>query len=148
MQTAKLSSAVNLRSGAIAGSGVIALLLCLVGLGGLVQASLHSIFGVLLWISVTAQFQRGTLLEHSTRDADLAAFSRQLSREVYLLLYLLFGANQVLGRPPENLRDYLAFGIVALATVHLLARRRYAALYQGFPTTSSTNESAIGVGRG
>jgi hypothetical protein len=129
-------------------SGAIALLLCLAGVGGLIHDSLHMIFGVLLWVAVITRFQRGSLLQHSTRDADLAAFSRQLSREVYVLLYLLVGANQIMGQPPENLRDYLAFGVVALVTIHVLARQRHAALYQGFPTTSTTNESAIGVGRG
>jgi hypothetical protein len=110
---------------------------------------LHALFGILLWIAVFAQFQR------EGKDV------RQLSRAVYLLLYLLFGVNQIVRigaslwhsqaqlaahpailQPPENLRDYLACGILALVSIHVMsalravnARRRQAR--QTYPARSS-----------
>jgi cytochrome b561 len=80
------------------------------------------------------------------QEADIRPFSRQLVRAVFLLLYVLFAASQLitlgvswwnrgtLGAlhpavqlPPENLRDYLAYGVCALLAIHGLAalqRRR------------------------
>jgi hypothetical protein len=63
---------------------------------------------------------------------------RQLSRAVYLLLYVLFGVSQIVRigatlwnsqaygashpailQPPENLCDYLAYGILALLSIRV-----------------------------
>jgi cytochrome b561 len=126
-----------------------AFLVCTVGIVGLMHDSwptsiqvrglnLHAVFGLLLWIMVIAQFQqaRSVSLVHG---ADLHSICRQLSRAVYFLLYIVFGANQfvrfavflwnratigathpAIVQPPENLRDYLAYGIVALLTIRAL----------------------------
>ncbi|MEO7205244.1 MAG: hypothetical protein ABI145_00305 [Steroidobacteraceae bacterium] len=65
---------------------------------------------------------------------------RRLSRRIFLLLYVLFGASQLVRMAavlwnsgaqgathpailpsPENLRDYLAYGVFALLTIRALA---------------------------
>ncbi|HEY0799632.1 MAG TPA: hypothetical protein VGD54_02245, partial [Steroidobacteraceae bacterium] len=102
--------------------------------------NLHPVFGMLLWIMVLAQFHKRASLSNLLHGADMHTVCRQLSRTVYLLLYVLFGVNQLIRagvvlwnggmhgaskpailQPPENLRDYLAYGIVALITIHALA---------------------------
>lgn len=130
---------------------VLALFVCAAGIAGLVHDSwpisvqwsginLHAVFGTLLWIMVLAQFHQRASLSNLMHGADMHAVCRQLSREVYLLLYVLFGVNQLIragvilwnGRmhgafthailqPPENMRDYLAYGVVALITIRALA---------------------------
>lgn len=80
--------------------------------------------------------------EADMHEAGMHELKRRLSRGVFLQLYILFGASQMLRiavmlwnsgpgashpatlPPPENLRDYLAYGIVALLTIHALAARR------------------------
>jgi hypothetical protein len=100
---------------------------------------LHEIFGAMLWLSVVAQFydaNRGPPLS----GAEVYKVCRRLSCQVYLLLYGLFGLSQlmrlaavlwnggaegashpVIVPPPENLRDYLAYGVLALLTIHVMA---------------------------
>jgi cytochrome b561 len=58
--------------------------------------NVSSLFGLLLWTLVIAQFR--VRMKHSAeiRAADLRDLSRQLSRTVYLLLYLIVGAKQVI----------------------------------------------------
>jgi cytochrome b561 len=100
----------------------LAVLVCGVGVAGLTLdawprpphgwINLHPLFGTLLLIAVIVQFQR--------REKDV----RQLSRAVYLLLYLLFAVNQLVRQPPENVRDYLAYGFLALLSIHLLSALR------------------------
>jgi cytochrome b561 len=159
-----------------------ALLVCSVGIVGLIHDSwpksaqgpwinLHVVFGLLLWILVVAQFQHARSAS-LINGANLHSFCRQLSRAVYFLLYILFGANQIVRagvflwnrgtwgalhpailQPPENLRDYLAYGIFALLTIRALAvlqshMLKHGGLPHGFPTTNTTNESAISAGRG
>ena len=140
---------VELKLGAIQ-VPALALFVGAVGIAGLVHDSwpstmqwswinLHAVFGMLLWIMVLAQFyQRAS--PTSLHGADMHSVCRQLSRAVYLLLYVVFGVNQLIRagvvfwnggmhgaskrailQPPENLRDYLAYGIVALITIHALA---------------------------
>jgi cytochrome b561 len=116
--------------------------------------NLHAVFGLLLWIMVVAQFQqaRSASLVHG---ADLHSNCRQSSRAVYFLLYIVFGANQIVRcavflwnratigamhpaivQPPENLRDYLAYGIVALLTIRALsALHRHMLKRAGLPST-------------
>ena len=138
----------------------VTLLVCAVGIAGLVRDSwpgavqgswihLHAVFGVLLWIMVVAQLQRAraTGLMHG---ANFDSSCRQLSRAVYLLLYVLFGADQIIRagvllwnretfgashpavvQPPENLRDYLAYGVLALLTIRTLAALHRRALKRG-----------------
>ncbi len=92
--------------------------------------SLHSLFGVLLWLSVIERFRRrfGQLTRGG--PAGIRAFSRRLSRRVYLLLYGLVFLSLTLGvvrsasHGPafsECARGYLAWGIAALATIHALS---------------------------
>jgi cytochrome b561 len=140
---------IELVRGAHARAWAFAFLVSTVGIVGLVHDSwpksvqvqwlnLHAVFGLLLWIMVVAQFQQarsGSLVQ----GADLRSICRQLSRAVYFLLYILFGANQIVRyavflwnraaigaahpaivQPVENLRDYLAYGIVALLTIRAL----------------------------
>ena len=139
----------------------VALLVCAVGIAGLLRDSwpgpvrepwidLHAVFGILLWIMVVAQFQQRARVPSLTREANFDSSCRQLSRAVYLLLYVLFGADQIIRagvplwnggtfgashpaivRPPENLRDYLAYGILALLTIRALAALQRRTLARG-----------------
>jgi cytochrome b561 len=128
-----------------------ALLVCTVGIAVLIydawpasvlrpRINLHAVFGLLLWIMVVVQFERGARSPSLLQQENFHLFCRRLARAVYLLLYILFGANQLIGfgvllwnrgslgalhpailQPPENLRDYLVYGIIALLTIHALA---------------------------
>ena len=101
--------------------------------------NLHAAFAVMLWTLVVAQFLRASLAAPLTVEAALT-LSRRLYRQVYLLLYVVFGAEQILriavswaisaakdaaiaplALPPENLRDYLAYGVIALLIIRALA---------------------------
>jgi cytochrome b561 len=111
------------------------------------RINLHAIFGALLWILMVAQFRQASLTGPALCGASVHELSRGLSRRVYLLLYVLFGASQLVRiaailwnsgtqgglhpailTPPENLRDYLAYGVFALLTIHILAAMQYHAL--------------------
>lgn len=159
-----------------------AFVVCSAGIAGLIHDSwpksgqgpgidLHVVFGLLLWILVVMQFHQANLASR-INAANLHSFCRQLSRAVYFLLYILFGASQIIRagvflwnrgtfgalhpavlQPPENLRDYLAYGILALLTIRALAMLhrhmlKRGGLAQRLPTTSTTNESAISAARG
>jgi cytochrome b561 len=130
---------------------LLALSFCAIGIAGLLQDSwpgelplpginLHAIFGAMLWLTVVAQFCRSNLGGPPLRAAGVQQLCRRLSRRVYLLLYVLFGVSllvrmaailwnggtQGASHPailptPENLRDYLAYGVFALLTIHALA---------------------------
>ena len=124
-----------------------ALPICAIGIAGQLRDSwpsalylptgLHALFGVTLWLMVLAQFRQA---QRSALGPGAAyALCRGLSRGVFLQLYILFGVSQILriavilwnrGRsgahmailqPPENLRDYLAYGVFALLTIQALA---------------------------
>jgi hypothetical protein len=101
--------------------------------------NLHAAFGMMLWTMVVAHFLRASLAAPLTAELALN-LSRRLSRLVYLLLYVVFGAEQVLRiamkytilatkdasgaaflPPPENLRDYFAYGVIALLVVRARA---------------------------
>ena len=128
----------------------LAMPLCAVGIAGLLQDSwpgaahlpgvnLHAIFGALLWLMVVAQFSHASLAGAPLCAAGVHELCRRLSRRVYLLLYFVFGASLLLriaailwnsGQgashpamlpPPENLRDFFAYGVFALLTIHALA---------------------------
>src|SRR5271163_3981667 len=119
-----------------------ALLVCVAGIACLVRDSwprpiesinFHAVFGVLLWIMVVVKFHQRARSSSLADAEDFRLVSRQLSRSVYILLYVVFGAEQVIRagaifwnsvefgasrpaipQPPENLRDFLVYGIVAL----------------------------------
>jgi cytochrome b561 len=129
----------------------LALSFCAIGLAGLLRDSwpgalplpgvnLHAIFGAMLWLMVVAQFCQENLGGPPLYAAGVHELCRRLSRRVYLLLYVLFGVSQLMrmaaifwnggtqgaSHPailpaPENLRDYLAYGVFALVTIHALA---------------------------
>jgi cytochrome b561 len=115
-------------------------LVCVVGIACLLRDNLHAVFGVLLWIMVVVKFRQGARSSNLVHAADFGLLSRQLSRQVYALLYAVFGAGQIMHaavffwnrgdfgasrpailQPQENLRDFLAYGIVALLTIRALA---------------------------
>jgi cytochrome b561 len=124
---------------------------------------LHAAFGMLLCLMVAMQFYEANLSAVPLSAAGFHALSRGLTRLVLLLLYVLFGLNSLVRiaalvwnsgvhgsaeaaiiQPPESLQDYLAYGVVALAIIHVLA----APMTQCSPTTSTTNELGISAGRG
>ena len=95
-------------------------------------ANFHALFGVLLWVAVVARFYRRLCQSPRMLPTDIRAFSRHLSRLVYLLLYVLMFLDLVIGTlravpkhtvigPPENFQSYLGYGLVALITIHGLA---------------------------
>ena len=104
--------------------------------------NLHAVFGVMLWLMVLAQFRQAARSALAPSGADMRELTRRLSRAVLLQLYILFGMSQIVRiavillnnsqdashkailQPPENLRDYLAYGILALLTIHALALRQ------------------------
>lgn len=124
--------------------------ICTVGTAGLLQDSwpgalmasginFHAIFGALLWLWVVVELGHASLAGMPLSVAAVHDLCRRLSRQVYLLLYLVFGLSQIVRiaallwnsgaagaahpaflPPPENLRDYLAYGVFALLTVHAL----------------------------
>ena len=124
-----------------------ALPICAIGVAGQLRDSwptalylptgLHALFGVMLWLMVLAQFRQA----HRSALGPSAAYAlcRGLARGVFLQLYILFGVSQILRiavilwnrgqssahmailQPPENLRDYLAYGVFALLTIQALA---------------------------
>ncbi len=106
----------------------------------LTGVNLHAIFGVMLWLVVVAQFSHATLAVRRLSGAGVHELCRHLSRRIYLLLYVLFGASQLVrlaailwnsgtqgaSHPavlaaPENLRDYLLYGVFALLSIRVLA---------------------------
>jgi hypothetical protein len=124
---------------------------------------LHAGFGMLLCLMVVAQFHAENLRAVASSGLTLRAFCRGLTRLVFLELYVLFGVNELVHvaarqwnkglhgsappailQPPESLRDYLAYGVVALIIILVLE----AWMTQRSPTTSTTKESAISAGRG
>lgn len=127
-----------------------AMLVYALGIAGLLQdawpaqlyrpwLNLHAVFGIALCVMVLGHFRRAT---QRADDADIAICCRQLSRTVYLMLYVLFGVDlltrMVLLRigamphlhgtalllPAENLRDYLAYGLAAVLSTRLMAAWR------------------------
>ncbi|MEP6545988.1 MAG: hypothetical protein ABJD53_00865 [Gammaproteobacteria bacterium] len=119
------------------------LLVAVVGTLGLIRDSLtdpapvacvnlHSLFGILLWLSVIARFHHRLNQLLPMRPADIRAFARHLSRRVYLLLYGLMFLNLSLGVMQaaihgafviraEHFQCYLADGVFAVITIHALA---------------------------
>jgi cytochrome b561 len=140
---------------------VTALVVLVVGIFGLLRDSwakpaleswfnVHALFGLLLCLSVVARFYWGLRRPALVSPIDLDAFTRHLSRMVYLLLYGLMGAKQLIGiatflwhggtfdfgwfqvnpriahhrtifASVEDFQVYLAYGVLALIIIHVLA---------------------------
>jgi cytochrome b561 len=128
-----------------------ALLVCLAGIAALLRDSwpnaapvqgnnLHGAFGALLWVMAVAHFRQTAGSWGFQNETPFDQLCRRPSRMVYLVLYVVFGAQQVIRagvllwnraapaaahpavlQPPENLRDFLAYGIIALLTIRGLA---------------------------
>ena len=84
---------------------------------------LHALFGSLLSVFVGAAFYRRVRHAPPTQIIELRNFSRRLSRMVYLLLYLVFGAVLLVHMPAwpsGDLRATLGYGIAALVMVRVL----------------------------
>jgi len=116
-------------------SNLASLLVLTVGLLGLFHDNLHVLFGVLLWVCVVARFYRHVRRLHPMQPVDIRTLVRDLSRWVYLLLYVLMFFCLSIGilrttphRPilesAEDFQSYLAYGLFALATIHALAAAR------------------------
>jgi cytochrome b561 len=124
---------------------------CAVGIAGLVRDSwpspvqghwinLHAAFGASLWALAVARFRQHAHTLGVPPELDFRRLCRQPSRTVYLVLYVVFGAEQVIRagallwnckalgtvhhavlQPPESLHDFLVYGIIALLTIRALA---------------------------
>lgn len=151
-----------------------ALTVCAVGAASLLQDTwpramhasdidLHAAYGVLLCLMVLAQFRAVNSRAAPLNNVNLHAFCRALTRLVFLMLYVLFGVNalvhvaamlwndglrgggqRALLQPPESLRVYLAYGVIALILIRVLE----AWMSQRSPTTNTTKELSISAGRG
>jgi hypothetical protein len=135
-----------------------ALALGVIGIAGLLRDSwpgaphlpgvnLHAIFGVMLWLMVVAQYRHSNLAGAPLSGPGAHELCRRISRRIYLWLYILFGTSQLVrmaailwnsGKQgathpailtsPENLRDYLAYGVFALLTIRILTALQCQAL--------------------
>jgi hypothetical protein len=101
-----------------------------------VSTQLHALFGLLLCAAIFSHFHKGMQHAALATPRDIAAFSRGLSRRVYLLMYVLLGLRIAMGldRPTmgldrprvlaaEGFHDYLICGVVALVLIRVLAAR-------------------------
>jgi cytochrome b561 len=123
--------------------------------------NIPSLFGLLLWILIIARFRGRMKHPAAIRAADLRELSRQLSRTVYLLLYLIIGAKQVINMvsivrhggsfdpglihtadcashdcpifaPTTDLQLILIYGLIALLIIRALALCIWLRLADGF----------------
>ena len=96
------------------------------------RGNLHVLFGVLLWLWVVARFYGRMHRAPGMVLADIRPFSRHLAHLVYLLLYGLMFCRLIMdvatAAPPgavlradEDFQSYLAYGVLALVTIHALA---------------------------
>ena len=100
----------------------------------------HALFGMLLNVSIIARFYSGMKYSPLLAPAGIRAFSRHLSRMVYLLLYTLMGLKLVIiaargsnFESIEGFRGYLAYGVIALVVIHALAARWHHLATHGTP---------------
>src|SRR5580698_932322 len=88
---------------------------------------MHAAFGALLLSMILVSFRQG-IAGGGLMDGAARALSRRLSRDLYLILYLMFGANLLVraavgaevSTPPDNLRIYFTYGLGALLTIRAL----------------------------
>jgi|SRR5882672_110379 len=93
--------------------------------------SLHALFGALLLIFVAVRFYQHVHRTPRMPPADIRAFSRYMSRTVYLLLYVLMFFDLIIGMwpgaprraaygPAVDFQSYLAYGVLALVAIRAL----------------------------
>lgn len=108
------------------------LLVLAVGVFGLIHDTFHVLFGVMLWVYIVAGFYRRIRQPQPMLPGEMSALVRDLSRRVYLVLYILMFFRIAIGilraapqRPiftaAEDFQSYLICGLIALATIHVLA---------------------------
>jgi TRAP-type uncharacterized transport system fused permease subunit len=88
------------------------------------MTALHALFGSFPSVFVVAAFHRRVRHVPPMQMEELRNFSRGLSRLVYLLLYVVFGALLLADmpvRPTADLRAALGSGIAALVMIRVLA---------------------------
>lgn len=103
------------------------------------KVALHALFGLLLWGLVAVRFRWWLKNSPPAQAADIRQFSRRLSRMVYLILYLVTGAMEVINivgalqdeaHPARNLailkptpdgQAFLICGLIALVSIRVLA---------------------------
>jgi cytochrome b561 len=94
--------------------------------------NVHALFGLLLCTSIIARFYWLSQRSAVVPQIEINAFARRLSRMVYLLLYGLLGVKQIINitikthhptlfAPVEDFQVYLAYGLLALVLIHVLA---------------------------
>jgi hypothetical protein len=99
--------------------------------------NVHAMFGVFLCSLVAARFHVRLTSAPRVLQADIRGLSRELSRMVYLFLYLVIGVRQIFGlanwlRPvgelefgnfaaDEDIRAVVAYGVVGLLLIRVLA---------------------------
>jgi hypothetical protein len=86
--------------------------------------NIHALFGLLLLGSVVARFLSETARSAPLQEADVRNLTRRLSRMVYLLLYLVAGLEQLIGRGVELRRDgafIVACALITLIVIRVLA---------------------------
>ena len=110
-------------------------------LAGVLQpkTAIHALFGLLLWGLVVVRFRWWLKYSPPAHAVDIRQFSRQLSRMVYLILYLVTGAMEIINvagalqgdphparnlailRPTPDGQAFLIGGLIALVAIRVLA---------------------------
>jgi cytochrome b561 len=91
--------------------------------------NIHALFGAVLCLSVAALFARQTRGAAPRSVPAIAAIARRLSREVYLVLYVLAAVRQFqclftsvsMADGMKGLQFYFAYGVLALGMIRILA---------------------------
>ncbi|HWG68800.1 MAG TPA: hypothetical protein VN692_05205 [Steroidobacteraceae bacterium] len=104
----------------------------------LVCMCLDLMFGLALWTQIVLRFYRRVNQSPVMQPSEVKAFSRRLSRMVYLLLYVLVFARQAIlmlspvwrggaigsshralwGGPPPTIPPFLVYGLAALVLIN------------------------------
>jgi hypothetical protein len=79
----------------------------------------YALFALLVAGLLTARFHWWLKYSPPLSAADIRLFSRGLSRTVYLVLYLIIGAQQIVNKPTSQ--AFVVYGLMALVLIRLLA---------------------------
>jgi hypothetical protein len=103
------------------------------------KTAFHVLFGALLCGLVVVRFRRWLKGSPPAHPPDIRRFTRQLSRMVYLVLYLVTGATEIINvigsrqdgilpardlallKPTSDSDAFLICGLIALASIRVLA---------------------------